>query len=488
MKKRRQYCYLSSAYVNGVLLFLLQSLGAYAAINVASTAHAAISAADAERLGGSELTPMGSTRRGNDAGTVPGWAGGIKEPIPGSDPSKDIYPNPFPNEVPLFTITAKNYEQYKDNLSIGHQELLKHYPDSYYMKVYPSHRTHAWPQWVYERTKQQAQHVQMCGSSPKEMHCLKDYVAGGGIPFPIPNSAMEILWNSFLTYTGKYALFPGTRVSVVSAGGAFAYNTKDELYIYPWWMEDSEKPKGDYWSRRGGALFGLMQRFTGGPRLIGQLVGGLTYATNLRFDGYLYLPGQRRVRKAPEVGYYDQPGSGSDGLVPTDMRYGFFLTGDEQWFDWKIVGKKDVYVAYNSYDLLEISLHNTPVSFDKLLTAKHLDPQYMRYELHRVWVLEGKIRPEFRHLTPHIVLYVDEDSWRIPTGTRYDKDDRVWRISEEHLANYYDQPTTQFVGEGFYDLLSDRYGTYSFPQAGIDFGPIADDWFTPDGMRRHGVR
>lgn len=459
-----------------------------ALISHATFSLAAITPEEAAELGGPTLTPMGSPRAGNEAGTIPEWTGGIKSPPPGFDPQQDNYINPFAQEEPLFVITKDNYQQYKEQITIGQQALFERYPD-YYMKVYPSHRSNAWPEWVYEQTKKQSTHINMCGDSAQGVQCLKDYIPGGGVAFPRPKNAMEVLWSVYTSYRyGQHAYFPNTRIAIVTAGGDFAYNTRSERHIFPWWMNESEKPEGGIWDKNGGVLWGFVFDFSGGPRMVGQIAGGMVYTKNLRFDAYIYLPGQRRVRKAPEIGYYDQPGVGSDGLIPTDMRWGFFLSGEEQWFNWEIVGEKEIYIPYNSYDLLNISLHDAPVSLDSVIGPGHLDQAHMRYELHRVWVLEGKIREGHRHVTPHIIAYVDRDSYNIPYTTRYDKENRLWRVYEGHLANFYDSPGTTFVGEAFYDVLSDRYATASFPQRGVNFDPVDTEWFTPQGMRRFGVR
>ena len=50
---------------------------------LAAPALAKISAEEAARLGGEELTPMGAERAGNADGSIPAWTGGLKELSPG---------------------------------------------------------------------------------------------------------------------------------------------------------------------------------------------------------------------------------------------------------------------------------------------------------------------------------------------------------------------------------------------------------------------
>ena len=97
---------------------------------------------------GKELTPYGAELKGNEAGTIPPWTGGL---TPDQMPAlQDKLENPFEKEKPLFTINAANLAQYRDQLSPGQRALLERYPDSYALPVYPSHRTAAAPQWVYD--------------------------------------------------------------------------------------------------------------------------------------------------------------------------------------------------------------------------------------------------------------------------------------------------------------------------------------------------
>ncbi|MFN7506206.1 MAG: DUF1329 domain-containing protein, partial [Limnobacter sp.] len=61
---------------------------------------------------GKSLTPVGAEKKGNAAGTIPEWTGGLVTVPKGFDPDKG-YVNPFADEKPLFTISAANMDQYK---------------------------------------------------------------------------------------------------------------------------------------------------------------------------------------------------------------------------------------------------------------------------------------------------------------------------------------------------------------------------------------
>ena len=141
------------------------------------------------------------------------------------------------------------------------------------------------------------------------------------------------------------------------------------------------------------------------------MFSGCNYFQSVDFDAYLYVPGQRRVRKAPEIGFYDSPGTGSDGLRTADARNLFAQTGGEEWYDWSPPVRKEMYIPYNSYKLAD-----PQYDFKDIVRKGHVNSDLKRYELHRVWVIEGKLKPGFRHLGPHRLVYVDEDSWAARAG------------------------------------------------------------------------
>jgi hypothetical protein len=98
-----------------------------------------------------------------------------------------------------------------------------------------------------------------------------------------------------------------------------------------------------------------------------------------------YLPGQRRVKLAPDLAY-DTPNSGSGGTSTYSDT--FVFNGAMDRFDWKLVGKKEMYVPYNGYKLMYAK------DIKPALTANHINPDFMRWELHRVWVVEATLKPD----------------------------------------------------------------------------------------------
>src|SRR5207302_332555 len=118
---------------------------------------AAVSPEEAARLG-AELTPLGGEKAGNADGSIPAWTGGLKSALEAGFPNYhpgDHYPDPYANDKPLLTINSANLTQYASKLTEGHKALFRKYAD-YKMLVYPTHRSAAVPQSVYDATKRNA--------------------------------------------------------------------------------------------------------------------------------------------------------------------------------------------------------------------------------------------------------------------------------------------------------------------------------------------
>jgi len=185
----------SNLMLNGAIVILLSSL------LLPNLAMAELTNDELSRLGieGTELTPMGAIRAGNKEGTIPEWKSKPISGVPGSEANNVI--DPFANEKPLFTITADNYEKYKEKLTVGQIAMFKAYPETFFMNVYPTHRTGAYDERIYQATLAQAKKVIVCPEYEKEGRlCLDNEIDGGGIPFPIPKTGVEAVWSHFLAF------------------------------------------------------------------------------------------------------------------------------------------------------------------------------------------------------------------------------------------------------------------------------------------------
>jgi hypothetical protein len=165
----------------------------------------------------------------------------------------------------------------------------------------------------------------------------------------------------------------------------------------------------------------------------------------------------------------------------TDM-----FNGAMDRFDWKVVGKQEMYVPYNSY-----GAHAEGVTNEEFVMPGHLNPALMRYELHRVWVVDATLKDGMRHINARRTYYLDEDSYQIVLIDHYDGRLQLWRASEAHCINYYDVPTFWSTIETHYDLQSGRYVAQGFDNTtavntfNVEMQPAQ---FTPQALRTRGVR
>lgn len=425
---------------------------------------AAVPAEQAARLGNT-LTPVGAERAGNADGSIPAWDGGLA-------PSDDRYSDPFAGEQPLFVITAANAADYADRLSPGQLALLKRYPDSFRMPVYPSHRTAAYPQAVYELAAQNAVRTKLT----EDGNGLVDF--SENLAFPIPQNGLEAIWNHLTRYRG--GALERTFVQVpVQASGAYTPVKINEKMSWPTFLKETPDAEAT-----DNILLYFVQEVLAPARLTGEVLlvhETLNQVTQPR-QAWSYNAGQRRVRRAPQIAY-DAPGTASDGQRTTDNLDMF--NGAPDRYDWTLVGKQELYIPYNSFRLASRDL-----SYKQILTPGHINPDYTRYELHRVWKVEATLKSGERNIYGKRVFYLDEDSWQISIADHYDGRGELWRVGEEHAFPYRDAQVPWTTAEALYDLQSGRYlvgGLSNEEGKGYDFTQRFNySDFTPQAIRRLG--
>ena len=418
-----------------------------------------------------ELTPMGSERAGNAAGTIPEWTGGITSPPAGYSPG-DHHPDPFANDAVSFRIDASNYQQYSEQLSVGQKAMFERYPETYFMDVYPTRRSTSFPQRSYDMTIENGKTAQLAAEG--------EGVTGAaeGFPFPFPENAYELMWNHKLKPKGTGGVRYNNQVAPTTDGSFSLVKLREELLgLY--------YKEGVTVEEINNILLYFFQEVESPARLAGNIL--LVHETLnqlvLPRQAWIYNPGQRRVRKAPNVAY-DNPGTASDGLRTNDMTDMF--NGAMDRFNWTVVGKKEMYVPYNSY-----KSHQSSVTTEDLVRPGHLNPEYFRYELHRVWIVDAKLKDGMRHINSRRTFYMDEDSYQILLIDHYDNRDQLWRFSEAHCINYYDMPTFWSTFETHYDLQSGRYVAQGFDNqdpVNTFNQELQSSQFTPAALRTRGHR
>jgi hypothetical protein len=398
-------------------------------------AHAKVPQQEADKLK-NELTPLGGEKAANADGSIPAWDGGLTQAPPCFKPGQR-YCDPFPDDKPTATITAQNLAQYQAKLTPGQLAMFKKYP-SYKMLVYPTRRTAAMPQHVYEATYQNALKAELGGNG----EALNGAITG--IPFPIPKTGHEPIWNHKVRFRGESVRRWNNQFATTAAGGYNHVKIREDV-VFPY------NKKGATPESLNNVIIYFLQIVESPARLAGTVT--LVHETMDQIKeprrAWQYNPGQRRLRRAPNVGY-DNPGTAADGLRTNDQTDTF--NGAMDRYNWKIVGKKEIYVPYNSY-----KLHDSKYKYKDIVTKNHINQDLARYELHRVWVVDATLKPGTSHIYARRTFYVDEDSWQIVLVDVYDRRNQLWRWQEAHAAMAYDQPFMAPVAETIYDMQGNRY-------------------------------
>ncbi|MEN8820343.1 MAG: DUF1329 domain-containing protein [Abyssibacter sp.] len=433
-------------------------------------AGAAVSEAEAARLG-QDLTPLGAEKAGNRALGIPSWDGGLTEVHPDFQPTKH-YPDPFSDDDVQFVITGQNADQYADHLTPGQMALLKQYP-TWQMKVYPTRRTASFPQGIYDATRENATKVTLVDGGNGFTG------ATSGIAFPIPQNGTEVIWNHLTAYKGDTWGTSWAQAPVTTGGD---YNLVEFDYEYDFIYGNQRKTASQ---RQENMLLYFLQAITAPPRLAGSILLVHEYADQNAQPrkAWVYNPGSRRVRLAPNVAY-DNPGTASDSLRTNDD-FGMF-NGATDRYDWEIIGKKSIYIPYNTYEL-----NSDKISISDVIRPGHINPEYTRYELHRVWHVRATLKKGTSHIYKRRDFYLDEDSWAVHVVDKYDNRDQLWRVAELHSLNFYDLPMLSAGVEVHHDLNAKRYIAMRLTNDyDVVYKPIeaTENDFRPAALRSRGRR
>ena len=455
---------------------LIRAAGVAALAALAGTATAGELSADQVARLDNDLTPLGAIRAGNEAGTIPAWEGGIKSPADAGFPdfkSGGHHPDPFAADQVQYTVNAANMAQYADILSEGHKALLQAYPDTYFMNVYPTRRSAAYPDRIYDAIKRNAPTARLTDDGNGFTGAIE------GIPFPIPENGLEAIWNHIVRWRAD----EGTRAigqAPVTREGSYTLVKFIDNYLGVYGMPGMTEEELD------NVIIYFKQRVVSPARLAGEvlLVHETLDQSKEHRRAWIYNPGQRRVRRAPNVAF-DNPRTASDGLATSDQLDLF--NGSPERYNWTLVGRKEILVPYNSY-----KLHSNQLKYSEILKPLHINQEYVRYELHRVWVVDAVLKEGTRHVYKRRTFYIDEDSWQTLAVDCYDNRDELWRVQEGYALNYYDQPNLWTTLETTMDLQSGRYLAISLNNE----EPITYDFsvevtlndFSPGSLRRAGTR
>ncbi|WP_447789602.1 DUF1329 domain-containing protein [Pseudomonas farris] len=445
-------------------------LAASLAMVLAAQAQAAVSTQDAAKLG-SSLTLVGAEKAGNADGSIPAYDGGLTTPPASFKSGDSMRPDPFVNEKPLLVIDGKNVDQYKNMLSATTVELAKRFP-TFRVDLYPTHRTVSLPKAILDNGVKNAS-----GAKSLEGGLAIDNVLPG-VPFPIPQSGNEAMWNFLLRFQGVNINSKYDSWNVDSAGVPSLAITGQAFISYPIY-ENLTQPISS-----ADVYYQMKLSYTGPARRAGEAVMLKDAANPLQQPrrAWQYLPGQRRVKLAPNLAY-DTPNPGTAGAGTYDDV--FVFNGALDRYDWKLVGKQEMIVPYNTYKL---TYAQDPKA---LTTANHLSPEYVRWEKHRVWVVEGNLKSGARHIYQKRRFYLDEDSWTALASDQYDARGQLYRGSFAFLSQSYDKQIPDSTPFMIYDLVGGSYNINGVvgPYGGIKYiDPLSKAQWSPESLAGAGIR
>ena len=449
-----------------------KTLMALAIASLTASALAAVSAEEAKQLG-TTLTPVGAEKAGNKDGTIPAYAGGLTTPPASYKKGSGIRPSPFEGDKPRLVIDAKNSAQYADKLSEGTKELLKRYP-TMRLDVYPTQRVVALPAKVLANTVKNATGAKSVNGGLGVEGALPGY------PFPMPKSGTEAMWNHLMRYPGNAYVVKYENWNVDSAGVATLATAGTLTNEFP--LFDPKRP--DVPAKESDPFWKIKVYYTGPARRAGEALM-VWDSVNPIVQGrraWQYLPGQRRVKLAPDLSY-DTPNAGTAGT--STYSDAFVFNGAMDRFDWKLVGKKEMIVPYNGYKLMYSK------DLKPALTPNHINPDFMRWELHRVWVVEGTLKQGQRDLYSKRVFYLDEDSWVALMADQYDAKGQLYRSTFDNMTWSYDVNAVNVDCYVFYDFSSGSYSLVG--TAGVSDGmryvdPLPELQWASESLAGSGIR
>lgn len=430
---------------------------------------AKVTAAEAAALG-KALTPVGATAAGNAAGSIPAWNGGVTKLGPmfdGYERGKgDYYPDPFPQDRPKFQINTANVKQYRAMLPEGAIRRLELNPKLFY-NVYGTRRTATYPDAIYKATQANALTAELTGD---------DRLTGSrlGFPFPIPKNGAEAIVNHRLRYRGDSVMLTGNTI-VVSREGRFDVNGFELSANFAYGNVGTPAAAANE------LIFQIVRKETSPPRLAGNVTLVWEKLDGGR-DAWQFSPGAGRVRQAPSVAF-DNPTAGTDGLQNVDQTDMF--NGSQRKYNWKLLGKKEMYVPYNNYRLVRPEL-----KLKDIIQPGMLNPNHLRYELHRVWVVEADLKPGEGNVYKKRRFYLDEDSWSIVAVDCFDGRNTLWKYQEGFVIPLLVDKSVVSAPQITYDLFSGRYAVNTLPNEQgyiAKFGmSFPQGYFTPQNLKKIG--
>lgn len=412
-----------------------------------------------------DISLIGANPAASKDGLVPAWQGGIKQ----HERTNGHHTNVYEKDSPIFIIDSTNYRPHKDRLSSGLIAMLERYPETFRIPVYPSHRSASYPDWFYDAMRKGNSKTQLTENG----NAIVNPIAG--VMFPQPKNGLEAIWNHLTRWRGRFASRHTSEAIVYPDGNRRFYKTEQQV-SFELFRSDPEP------FNEKSVLYYYYSAINEPANLAGGALLIVDYLNQQQYprQTWSYDAGQRRVKRLPYV-MHDNAALMAESLRTADDTDMF--NGSPERYNWKLEGKQVMYIPYNSY------LMTSPnISYDQILTKHHPNPDYTRYEAHRVWKVVATLKTGEYHIYSKRVFYLDEDSWSIAIVDNFDQKGEIWRVSLAHLKNFYEVPMIFTGVDAFHDLKSARYNIVGLTNEEKSSGEFTEEspnksYFTPGAMR-----
>ena len=369
-----------------------------------------MSADEAKQLG-TTLTAVGAEKAGNKDGTIPEYTGGLKE-IPASfKKGSGIRPSPFESEKPRLVIDGKNAAQHADKLTEGTKELLKRYPDDAPRRVPDAARGRVAAEGARQHREERDGAKSVNGGLGVEGMLP-------GVPFPIPKTGNEAMWNHLVRYTGVAYNAEVRELERRLRGRGVARRPRATS---PTSFRCTTRSAPDAVAKETDPYWKLKLAYTGPARRAGEALMAIDSVNPIAQPrrAWQYLPGQRRVKLAPDLAY-DTPNAGTarhvDVLrrVRVQRRDGpLRLEARRQEGDVRPVQRLQAHVREGRRSRAPRRITSTRTSCAGSCIACGS------------W--KRTLKPGQRDLYSKRVFYLDEDSWVALAADQYDAKGQLYR-------------------------------------------------------------
>ena len=341
---------------------------------------------------------------------------------------EDYLPIPKPlGGAVKFRVDKSNADKYKDMMPAGLYQLIKEW--GYSANVYDTVNDFSFPKEYQEMTEKNKGKARI-----NKRGGIENYA--GGLPFPEPKTAAEIMWDYEYKYLGDDFYYVGD-VSIMATTGRerklglnyarLAYESRIKLDPKP------SIPDPNHIEIKE------ISRFTYPEDIAGMALLTARYQDPSKGDdGWMYIPTIRRVRRISVA----QRGDSSGGMDFTWDDYRGF-SGKVSDYTWKLVGKKEMIVPFHA------PTHNPKRK------GIMFNPDDVRYELRTVWIVDG-VNVDKSYVYSKRRSYVDTHSYDVIAADLWDRKNVLWKYIDISNSADLTNHISYTVFGASYDLIAQR--------------------------------